>query len=157
MAVHTPIPSRRRGVPPWSVLVTTFVALVAGVYFVTNLIGENPAIGVEPTPPVGPDPVALIGEGGCQACHGADLGGAGAFPSLLELDAGPISENLQDLALEHPDEWIHLWIDGTGPEVAGLDRRGMPAYGGPPYEFTDEEIDAIVAYVRALQQEAGIL
>jgi len=60
---------------------------------------------------------------------------------------GPISENLQDLAAEHPDEWIALWIDGTVPETEGLDRGGMPVFGD---QLSPEQIDAIVAYLLSL-------
>ena len=58
-----------------------------------------------------------------------------------------MSDNLQDLAAEYPEEWIHLWIDGTTPETEGIDRRGMPAFGE---QLSPEEIESIVAYLRGL-------
>jgi mono/diheme cytochrome c family protein len=89
-----------------------------------------------------------VAQAGCAACHGADLGGQGAaFPTLLELESGPISENLEDLAAEHPDDWVALWIDGTTPETEGIDRAGMPAFGT---QYSPEQIDAMVAYLRGL-------
>jgi mono/diheme cytochrome c family protein len=157
MTVHTPIETRSTGLPPWAIGITVFVLLVGGVYLASNLSGENPAFvvpGSTPLAPVGSagaDPqlgAALIEQVStpCTACHGGDLSG-GIGPSLLTLEEGPISENLQDLAAEHPEDWIALWIDGTTPETEGIDRMGMPAFGG---ELEPHQIDSIVAYL--LQQ-----
>ncbi len=156
MTVHTPIESRRSGLPAWAIGLTVFVFLVGGVYLASNLTGENPpfaipgASGPAPGQSAGPDPAvgeALVQQGGCQGCHGPELSGGGAFPSLLGVADGPVSENLQDLATDHPDDWIQLWIDGTTPETEGLDRGGMPQFGG---QFSPEQIDSIVAYLKGL-------
>ena len=154
---HTPIESRRRGVPPWALGVIVFLFLVGGVYALSNLAGENPAFAIpgatlavapsgEPDPAIGE---ALIGEvqPSCTGCHGQDLGGQATFPSLLGVEEGPVSENLQQLAEEHPDDWIGLWIDGTTPETEGIDRMGMPAFGE---QLSPEQIEHIVAYLRGL-------
>lgn len=155
---HTTIESRERGVPPWALGLTVFLFLVGGVYFLSNLAGENPAFAIpgasapaagpsgEPDPAVGE---ALIGDvqPSCMGCHGADLGGQATFPSLQNVVDGPVSENLQQLAADHPDDWIPLWIDGTTPETEGIDRMGMPAFGE---QLSREQIDAIVAYLRGL-------
>jgi mono/diheme cytochrome c family protein len=69
-------------------------------------------------------------------------------PDLHGIAQGPKSENLQDLAAEHPDEWIGLWIDGTVPEVEGIERMGMPAFGD---QLTPDEIQAVVDYLLTLQ------
>jgi mono/diheme cytochrome c family protein len=61
---------------------------------------------------------------------------------------GPASENLQELGQSNPDDWAQLWIDGTDPAVADLDRGGMPAFGE---QLTPEEIDSIVEYLKTLQ------
>jgi mono/diheme cytochrome c family protein len=157
MTVHTPIETRSRGIPGWALGLTVFVLLVGGVYFAGNLTGENPPIVAQPSPSGGGDgdntqrAIALVNEGGCQACHGPDLSGAGIFPSLHEIEQGPISENLQDLAAEHPDNWAEIWIAGTDPAASDpAARGGMPAFGDPPYEFTDEEIAIIVEYLKTL-------
>ena len=156
MTVHTPIESRSGGIPPWAIGLTVFLFLVGGVYFASNLAGENPAFAIPgASAPVasgggGADPAvgeALVADAGCAGCHGADLGGQANFPSLLGLEEGPVSENLQDLAAEHPEDWISLWIDGTQPETEGLDRGGMPAFGE---QLSAEQIDSIVAYLKAL-------
>lgn len=153
---HTPIESRDRGVPAWALGLTVFLFLVGGVYFLSNLAGENPPFAIpgasapvagpsgEPDPAVGQ---ALIAEAGCQGCHGEDLSGQASFPSLHGVADGPVSENLQDLAAEHPDDWIALWIDGTTPETEGIDRLAMPVFGEA---FSRDQIDAIVAYLRGL-------
>ena len=156
MSVRTAIPSRRRGLPAWALGLIVFVFLVGGVYAASNLSGENP-------PLVGPLPtgsaaasgggdaaaaMAIIERAGCQACHGQDLTGSGAFPSLHGLAAGPTSENLQDLAAAEPDDWMSIWIAGTDERVSDpAFRMGMPAFGGT---LTDEEIDTIVEYLKTL-------
>ena len=153
---HTPIEARDRGLPAWALGLTVFLFLVGGVYFLSNLAGENPAFAIpgasapvagpsgEPDPAVG---AALVDQAGCAGCHGQDLAGQGAFPSLLGVSEGPVSENLQDLGAEHPDDWAALWIHGLKPEVEGIDRMGMPAFGE---SLSEQQIDAIVAYLRGL-------
>ena len=153
---YAPIEARDRGLPPWALGLTVFLFLVGGVYFLSNLAGENPAFAIpgasapvagpsgEPDPAVG---AALVQEAGCTGCHGSELSGQGAFPDLRGVSDGPVSENLQDFGAEHPDDWIHLWIDGTTPETEGIDRMGMPAFGD---SLSPEQIDAIVAYLRGL-------
>lgn len=154
MTVHTPIETRSGGLPTWALGLTVFVFLVGGVYLASNLTGENPPFAIPgaslPAEPGEADPAvgeALAAQAGCANCHGADLGGQATFPSLLEIEDGPISENLQELAAEHPDDWVALWIDGTTPETEGLDRGGMPAFGD---QFSPDQIDSIVAYLREL-------
>ncbi len=155
MTVHTPIETRTGGIPAWALALTGLVLLVGAVYFAANLGGENPPFAMpgQSAPAAGdgePDPAigeALVAEAGCTACHGPDLSGSGNFPSLLGLDDGPVSENLADLAAEHPDDWVALWIDGTQPETEGIDRGGMPAFGD---QYAPEQIESIVAYLRGL-------
>jgi mono/diheme cytochrome c family protein len=155
MAVQTPIETRS-GLPAWAVGLTVFLLLVGGVYAASNLSGENPAAqipGVSPEPGTGPsgEPDPAVGEqlaaqAGCQSCHGENWEG-GVGPSLIGVADGPTSENLQDLAAQHPDDWMQLWIDGTAPEVEGIDRMGMPQFGT---QFDPIQIEAIVAYLKTL-------
>ena len=158
MTVHTPIETRSGGLPPWAIGLTVFVFLVGGVYLISNLVGQNPALAIPgASAPVAsgggaPDPAvgeALVAQAqpSCTTCHGPDLEGQASFPSLVGVEEGPVSENLQDLAAEHPDDWIPLWIDGTTPETEGLDRGGMPAFGD---QLTPEQIESIVAYLKSL-------
>lgn len=158
MSVHTPIESRTWGIPTWALLLALLMLIVGGVYFATNLIGENPPLAIPgasqdgPGPSTGPDPAvgqALINSAtpSCTACHGPDLTGSGSFPSLHGLSGGPTVARLADLAAANPDTWMDLWINGTTPETEGLDRGGMPAYGD---QFSDEQIASIVAYLKTL-------
>ncbi len=151
MTVHTPIESRSSGVPRWALLLTLLVLLVGGVYLAGNLIGENPPLAI-PGASAPADAGGASGEGlvaranpQCAACHGADFSG-GVGPSLHDVENGPVSENLQDLAAEYPDNWAQLWIAG-GAEVEGIDRGGMPPFGD---QFSPEELDAIVEYLASL-------
>ncbi len=158
MTIHTPIESRDRGLPGWAIGLTVLVFLVGGVYLASNLTGENPPFAlpgasVPPSEPAGsgvPDPAVgeqLVAQAQCAACHGPDLSGQAAFPNLHGIADGPSSENLQDLAAEHPDDWAELWINGTTPETEGLERGGMPTFGD---QFSPEQIASIVAYLKSL-------
>lgn len=152
MTVHTPIETRSGGVPVWALVLTALVLLVGGVYFVSNLGGENPPVaipGQTPDPGDGAlDGEALMGRANpqCSSCHGADYAGQATFPSLHDIENGPVSENLQAFADEHPDNWAQLWIAGA-PETEGIDRMGMPAFGD---QYSAEELDAIVEYLASL-------
>lgn len=159
MTVHTPIQTRSGSVPPWALLLAAVLFLAGGVYLLSNLGGENPPLAIpgssaapggapggEPDPEVGE---ALMAQAlpTCASCHGADYGGQGNFPSLRGVAGGPVSENLQDLGAEYPDNWAQLWIAGA-PEAEGIDRMGMPAFGD---QFSPEQLDSIVAYLKSLQ------
>ena len=157
MTAHTPIESRGSSIPFWALALAGVVLLTAAGFLAANLTGENPPVAIPgaSSGPVGsaaPDPAvgeALVGQATpqCTACHGADLGGQGDFPSLHGVASGPVSENLQDLGTEYPDTWAQLWINGTTPETEGIDRLGMPAFGE---QFTPEQIASIVAYLETL-------
>jgi mono/diheme cytochrome c family protein len=155
MTVRTPIESRSRGVPSWALGITAFVFLVGGVYFAGNLSGENPPIVAAPSGTGGPtleqQARQIIAKAipQCTVCHGDNLaGGVTNAPTLIGIAEGPVMENLQQLAADHPDDWINLWIDGTGPEVAGIDRQGMPAFGD---QLTADEIATLADYLKTLQ------
>lgn len=78
----------------------------------------------------------------CAACHGTDLRGTSRGPSHLSEVYEPG---------HHPDESFraaiangsrqHHWNFGDMPPVAGLD---------------DDEVDAVIAYVRDVQQREGL-
>lgn len=156
MTVHTPIETRSAGVPRWALLLSGVLFVAGGLYLFANLGGEPPPLAIpgasapaggggEPDPAVGE---ALVAQATptCSTCHGADLSGSGDFPSLHDIENGPVSENLQDFAAEYPDNWAQLWIAGA-PETEGIDRLGMPAFGD---QFTPEQLDSIVAYLQSL-------
>lgn len=151
MTVHTPIESRTRGIPRWALSLTGVMFLAGAAFFATNLNGSNPPIIGGPQPSGGGlNAQAIIKAAGCQNCHGPDLAGQGAFPSLHGVKEGPVSENLQQLGTDHPEDWADLWIAGTDPAVAGIDRGGMPVFAGPPTSLSPEEIAAVVEYLKTL-------
>jgi mono/diheme cytochrome c family protein len=157
MATYPPIPVSQRRIPAWATWLTVFAFLVGGVYLVSNLQGPTGPIGPGASPgspgaSPGVDPAqALALMNGvipqCQSCHGPNLEGSGAFPALTGVAEGPVSENLQQLGEEHPDDWAVLWIEGTDPAVQGLDRMGMPAFAE---QLSRVEIEIIVAYLKTL-------
>ncbi|HEX2194388.1 MAG TPA: cytochrome c [Candidatus Limnocylindria bacterium] len=153
MTVHTPIEARSRGIPGWAIGITVFILLVGAVYFAGNLAGENPPIVAQASPSGSVAPNleqmarGIMDRAQCAACHGQDLTGD-VGPSLHGIAAGPKSPNLQELAADHPEDWIVLWIDGTVPEVRGIDRMGMPAFGE---SLTREEIQAVADYLLTLE------
>jgi mono/diheme cytochrome c family protein len=154
VTVRTPIEARSTGVPPWAIWVTVLLLLVGGVYLLSNLAGENPALAIPgasgPPGSAAPDPAvgeALAQQAGCQACHGDSWQG-GVGPTLVGVaEEGPRSENLQQLAADHPEDWMVLWIDGTVPEVQGIDRLGMPTFGT---QFNRQQIESIVEFLKSL-------
>jgi mono/diheme cytochrome c family protein len=150
MTIHTPIESRTRGVPRWALGLTGVTFLAGAIFLATNLRGENPPMNGGSQSPGGPNALAVIERAGCQACHGPDLAGQGSFPSLHGVKDGPVSENLQQLAVDHPEDWANLWIAGTDPAVADLVRFGMPPFAGPPNNLTAEEIAAVVEHLKSL-------
>jgi mono/diheme cytochrome c family protein len=156
MTVHTPIPSRTRGLPAWATWLTVLLLLVGGVYLVSNLDGTNPIVARGPQDSAAPSgsgvvseavALAIVKKAGCQACHGQSFEG-GVGPDLHGIADGPATADLKPVADEHPDNWIHLWIEGTDPAVADIDRKGMPAFGD---QLSADEIDTVVAYLKTLQ------
>ncbi len=148
MTVHTPIESRTRGIPRWAIGASGVVFLAGAIFFSTNLAGANPPIGGTPEPSGGGrNAAAIIKAAGCQSCHGPDLEGVAGFPSLHGVKDGPISANLLQLGTDRPNDWANLWIAGTDPLVADLERGGMPVFGGP---LSDEEIATVVEYLKTL-------
>lgn len=153
MTVHTPIEVGSRTIPPWAIGITVLIFLVGGVYLAGNLSGENPPIGGVPSASGSPNieqlgrQIIAKAQPQCTVCHGEDLTGA-VGPSLHGIADGPKSENLQDLAAAHPDDWPVFWIEGTGPEVEGLDRGGMPAFGE---QLSHDEIVTLVEYLKTLE------
>ncbi len=156
MTVRTPIETRR-GLPAWAVGFTVFVLLVGFVYFASNVSGTNPPIAGNPSASPGSGggaaaAMAIIDQAGCKSCHGPDLAGQGIFPDLHGLQNGPTKDNLKQLGQDHPDDWMNIWITGTDPAVSDAAMRGgMPAFGGPPYNLTADQIATVVAYLKTLK------
>ena len=157
MTGPAPVETGNERIPRWIVGVGAAVVIVGVVSLTFNLEGTNPDL-VGPPPSGHPsssgggtaDAMTLIEHAGCQSCHGDDLTGL-VGPSLHGISAGPKSDNLQPLGTDHPDDWPNLWIDGSGPEVAGLDRGGMPVFGGPDGQLSTDDIATIVEYLYTLE------
>ena len=144
MTVHTPIESRRSGIPGWALGLSGVMFLAGAVFFATNLAGA-------PAPSAGGrNAVSIIKASNCQACHGPDLAGQAIFPDLHRVKSGPVSANLKQLGTDHPDDWANLWIAGTDPAVAAIDRGGMPVFAGAPFSLTAQEIATVVEYLKTL-------
>ena len=160
MSGPPPVETGDDRIPRWIVGLGAAVVLLGVVSLSANLEGTNlDLVGPGPStaPPSGAPPsggtadaVALIEQAGCQACHGADLTGL-VGPSLHGIANGPKSDNLQQLGTDYPDTWVSLWIDGSGPEVAGLVRAPMPIFGGPEGSLTPDEIATIADYLLTLE------
>jgi mono/diheme cytochrome c family protein len=149
MTVHTPIESGTRGIPRWALGLTGGMFLAGALFFASNLSGANPSIGGSPEPSGGGrNAVSIIKAAGCQACHGPDLAGLAAFPSLHGVKSGPVSANLAQLATDQPDDWANIWIAGLDPAVSDPAMRGgMPAFGNI---LSAEEIAIVVDYLKTL-------
>jgi len=157
MTGPAPVETGHEEIPRWIVAVGAVVVILGVVSLSFNLEGTNPDLVSPPTSgapnPSGggtADAMTLIEQAGCQACHGPELMGL-VGPSLHGISAGPKSENLQQLGTDHPDDWPNLWIDGTGPEVAGIDRKGMPVFGGDGGQLSADDIATIVEYLKTLE------
>ncbi len=47
---------------------------------------------------------------------------------------------------------MNIWITGTDAAVSDPAMRGgMPAFGGPPYNLTADQIATVVAYLQTLK------
>ena len=148
MTVRTPIETRSRALPVWSVAITVVVFIAGGLYFAGNLAGENPPIaGPTGGGDITAQAMAIIGQAGCQVCHGDNLTG-NIGPTLHNVKNGPGSDNLQALYTAHPDDWANLWIAGTDPAVADLNRNGMPQFGNT---LSADQIATVVEYLKTLQ------
>ena len=78
----------------------------------------------------------------CAACHGADLGGTDSGPPFLS----PIY-----LPDHHPDESFRRAVaQGVAPHH--WDFGPMPPQSG----LTDDDVTAIIAFIRSEQEAAGI-
>lgn len=128
----------------------TALAVFAGL----SCAAVGPAA-AQPTaaPPSAPKPVAshartgeTLYRSGCATCHGAD--GRGGDRTLLGFDTELPNFAECDFATPEPDsDWLAIIHEG-GP-ARGFSRR-MPAFKD---QLRDEEIDALVGYLRTFCRE----
>ncbi len=98
-----------------------------------------------PSAPTDPDLVAAgatVYATECAACHGADLRGTGSGPPFLDPTYAPN---------HHSDAAFFLAVR-QGVQPHHWDFGPMP----PRPSLTDDDIAAVVAYIRSKQIEAGI-
>jgi mono/diheme cytochrome c family protein len=81
-------------------------------------------------------------ESSCAACHGVNLKGTDDGPSFLDPIYAPN---------HHPDEAFYNAVK-NGVQPHHWNFGAMP----PQPRFTDADIEALVAYVRSEQREAGV-
>ena len=81
-------------------------------------------------------------EATCAACHGEDLKGTRIGPPFLNIIYAPN---------HHPDDSFRAAV-ARGVRPHHWDFGAMP----PQPQVSEEEIDAVIAYVRSRQRAAGI-
>lgn len=125
-------PTIRHRPIPWVLAAMVLVAAVLAA------CGSGPGESTVPTDSVRGD---VLYESNCASCHGSDLGGTDKGPSHLSVVYVPN---------HHGDEAFrsavangapqHHWTFGPMPAIEGLD---------------DDEVDAIIEYVRSEQERRG--
>ena len=99
-----------------------------------------------PKPPAGASRAARLYLGLCATCHGSD--GRGSWRAALFLiRPGDLGDAARMSG--HTDQYLFDIVKHGG---APLGRPGMPAFGS---SLTDDDIRALVAYVRTLGQPAS--
>lgn len=112
--------------------------------------GNTVAIHGDPAKPAGPaaitDPVALKGKGifenNCSSCHAV----------TAEVVVGP---GLKGINERRPEAWLISWIKNSQKLVQGGDQYAVEVYTKynktpmPSFAFSDDDIKAILAYVKA--------
>ncbi len=91
------------------------------------------------------------GKGACASCHGAN--GAGDGPAAAALNPKPASFAAGAFRLDTDGDGK----TGTDTDLANVIKNGAGKYGGnaamPPHaDFSDADIDNLVAYIRSLKK-----
>jgi mono/diheme cytochrome c family protein len=94
------------------------------------------------TDPVARGDALFHGSGTCATCHGADLNGTSMGPSFLQALYAP--SRLTDRA-------VHDAV-ANGMQPTNWSFGPMPALT----HLDDDDVDAILAYIRQIQQQNGI-
>jgi mono/diheme cytochrome c family protein len=114
---------------------------------VAGAVGALTACGAADAPSTSGEPDPQRGEqlfaANCAVCHGPEGQGTTTGPPLVHVVYEPG---------HHSDESFHLAVQ-RGVQPHHWDFGPMPAVGG----LSREEVDDIIAYVRGLQRDAGII
>lgn len=117
------------------VVVVLLVVVVGGVGWLLR----------EPAPPAGASPVERIWIADCAPCHGQD--GRGSWRAVLFLvKPNDLTDSRQMQALT--DDYLFEIIKKGGSPIG---KPGMPGYEG---QLSDEQIRALVAYIRTLARRS---
>lgn len=84
----------------------------------------------------------LVKERGCPACHGDD-GGGGVGPAWVGLAGSEVELEDGTVVVADTDYLRRSILDPQADRVAGYSARM------PPNTLTDEQVDAIVAYIES--------
>lgn len=114
------------------------VAVAAATLILTACGGGSSS----PEDPVARGDELFHGEATCEVCHGPDLQGTTMGPPLIDRIYAPD---------HHPDASIRRAIQ-NGVQPHHWDFGPMPALS----HLDDEDIDALIAYIRSRQEAAGI-
>jgi len=123
------------------------VLLLIGILWFTGMLGSKGKGPLAPTSPGTPVPSTFMaGEGlfntYCATCHGPSAVGTDQGPSLLWRIYAPN---------HHSDDSLYLAVQ-QGMRAHHWRFGNMP----PIPEVTQDEVTQIIAYVRWLQQQAGV-
>ncbi len=125
----------------WVVIVALVVVIVIGVVAFGDAPPEEPGA---PAAPLDPGLVALgepLYQANCATCHGTDLRGTSNGPSHLSVVYEPNHHgDIAFILAARNGVEAHHWPFGDMPPVPGL---------------SDEDLAAIVAYVRHIQRAEG--
>jgi mono/diheme cytochrome c family protein len=115
----------------------------AGVGLAAGLVALVAGLILTPLPPgpPGPEPGRTLYRAHCATCHGADGHGRSWRARLLWLRPGDLATPAM-AAL--PDQYLFDIVRHGG---SSFGKPGMPSFG---FTLSDDEIHAVVAYVRAL-------
>jgi mono/diheme cytochrome c family protein len=119
------------------------IALVAGALLVLGACGETTDGAPTAERAADPERGEQLFAANCAVCHGAVGEGTATGPPLVHViyEPGHHSDESFHLAVQRGVQ-AHHWDYGPMPPVSGLSR---------------EEVADIIAYVRDLQREAGII
>lgn len=106
--------------------------------------GNDGAAEIE-LPPAAAEGRALFRSKGCAACHGSDADG-GVGPALSGLSGRDVSLQGGETVVADRDYLVESIVD---PDAKLVDGYNLPM---PTTNLSDDEIDAIVAYIEELAE-----
>ncbi len=99
-------------------------------------------------PPAAAEGRSVARSKGCSACHGSD-GGGGVGPPFVGLYGSEVAIQGQDDTVTADRDYLVRSI--VEPSAQLVEGYNLPM---PRTELTDDEIDAMIAYIEALAEQA---